>query len=80
MSELLQLLTMTPHPLPMDMVRVHSVITPEDGDGDCHCPRCNLDLPESAFYRNPTTGRRHTVCRECSYKKSARYMQRKAQK
>jgi len=76
-SELLQLLTLTPYPLPMDMVRVQTFIVPEDATEDSYCPRCNLELPESAFYKNPKTGIRHAQCKQCAYKKSARYRQRK---
>lgn len=80
MSELLQLLTMAPHPLPMSMVRVHSVITPADSECDFYCSRCNQELPPSAFYFDKVREQYRSICRECSYKKSGRYLKQKAEK
>ena len=80
MSELLQLLTMAPHPLPMGTVRVHYVTTPADSECDFYCPRCKQDLPPKAFYFDKVRGQHRSICRECSYKKSGRYLKQKGQK
>jgi len=69
-SELLQLLTMAPYPLPSG-VRVQSFALPEDDLDDGHCPKCKRDeLPIEAFYIRPD-GRRSSWCKCCTRAKSA---------
>lgn len=77
MSELMQLLTMTPHPLPMSAVRVQSFATPEDDIEVCYCPQCMRDdLTAEDFYIRPD-GRLSSWCKCCTRQQSA---QRRANK